>query len=179
MFIAYNKLMYNIKLGYYECIGYGSSRQVFDLGNGYVIKVAINRAGIEQNIEEYRISNIDNSGLFAKVVQASKKFKIIVMEKANIINNISYVFKYFNVKNRKEFLNLPQLKGIQEKYNLVSSDLYRESSWGIIDRKIVIIDYGFTKRVKDKYYQWMKYTTLENCPIIFRVELLWDLCWQI
>lgn len=32
------------------------------------------------------------------------------------------------------------------------NDLNRESSWGIIHEKMVIIDYGFTRKVRDRYY---------------------------
>ena len=48
-----------MRQGNYIYIGSGSSRNVFDLGNGYVMKVAKNIAGIAQNKSEYRISLID------------------------------------------------------------------------------------------------------------------------
>ena len=43
MIIAFSQIMLRIKRGYYRYIGSGSGRKVFDLGNGYVIKVAKNR----------------------------------------------------------------------------------------------------------------------------------------
>ena len=55
----FNQIKLNIKRGYYRYIGSGSGRQVFDLENGYVVKVAKNKAGIAQNKSEYKISYID------------------------------------------------------------------------------------------------------------------------
>lgn len=44
----FNQIMLNIKRGYYKYIGSGSSRDVFDLGNGYVIKVAKIEPGLRK-----------------------------------------------------------------------------------------------------------------------------------
>jgi hypothetical protein len=152
MVIEFNKIRLNITRGYYRYIGSGSGRQVFDLENGYVVKVAKNNAGIAQNKSEYKISANDYSSLFAKVVQASNDFKLLIMQKADKINNISYVFKYFNVRSRRELFNLKELQTIKEIYNLVLNDFGRESSWGIINGRPVIIDYGFTREVRERYY---------------------------
>lgn len=96
MFISDNQIMFNVKQGMYKYIGEGSSRQVFDLNNGYVIKVAKNKAGIAQNRMEYKISANDDTGLFAKVVQASNNYNFIIMRRAIKVSNISHVWKYFN-----------------------------------------------------------------------------------
>jgi len=152
MIIMFNQIMQNIRRGYYRYIGAGSSRQVFDLRNGYVIKVAINRAGISQNQSEYRISWDDKSDLFAKVIRASTDFRFLIMEKADKIYNISEVWDYFNVKSKSELFNLEELKNILEENNLLVGDLDRESNWGIIKGKPVIIDYGFTREVCKRHY---------------------------
>ncbi|WP_243175693.1 hypothetical protein [Clostridium gasigenes] len=136
----------------YRYIGSGSGRKVFDLGNGYVIKVAKNIAGIAQNQVEYQISFNDNSNLFAKVIEVSGDFKFLIMKKADTINNFSHVLKYFNVSNSREFIRLKGIQTIQWKYNLLLADLCKKSSWGIIDGIPVIIDYGFTKQVQRRYY---------------------------
>ncbi|MBY6810888.1 UNVERIFIED_ORG: hypothetical protein B2H98_01485 [Clostridium botulinum] len=149
----FNQIMLNIKRGYYRYIGSGSSRDVFDLRNGYVIKVAKNRAGIAQNKSEYNISYYDNSSLFAKVVAVSNNFNLLIMEKADKIYNISYVWKYFNVKDKKGAFGLEQLSDILRHYNLLLNDLKKESSWGMINGRFVIIDYGFTREVHTRYYK--------------------------
>ena len=152
MVIAFNQIMLNIRRGYYRYIGSGSSRQVFDLGNGYVIKVAKNRAGIAQNKSEYIISSNNYSNLFAKVVQASKDFKLLIMQKADKIYNISYVWEYFNVTSKWELFSSEELQNIARRYNLLLADFDRESSWGIINGRPVIVDYGLTREVKARYY---------------------------
>ncbi len=149
---SFNQIMFNIRRGYYRYIGSGSSREVFDLGNGYVIKVAKNRAGVAQNKSEYNISYYDNSDLFAKVVQVSSDFYFLIMEKADKIYNISEVFKYFNVSGKRGLFQLNEMQNIKINYNLVLADFNRKSNWGIINRRPVIIDYGFTREVSQRYY---------------------------
>ncbi|MDD3453858.1 MAG: hypothetical protein PHN42_06270 [Bacilli bacterium] len=148
----FNNIMFNINRGYYRYIGTGSSRDVFDLKNGYVIKVAKNIAGIAQNQTEYAISNYDDSNLFAKVISISNDFYFLVMEKADKIDNISDVFRYFNVSDKRELFHLKELQNIKKKYNLLLGDFDRKSNWGIIKGRPVIIDYGFTREVSERYY---------------------------
>ena len=152
MVIEFNQIMLNVTRGYYRYIGSGSGRQVFDLGNGYVVKVAKNNAGIAQNKSEYKISSIDNSDLFAKVTQASNDFELLIMQKADNIYNISYVWKYFNVTSKRQLFKSKELQNIKRRYDLLLGDFARRSSWGMINGRPVIIDYGFTREVKDRYY---------------------------
>ena len=135
-------------------IGSGSSRNVFDLGNGYVMKVAKNRAGFEQNRNEYRISSMESSDLFADVISVSKSFDVLVMRKAYRIRYFSDILDYYNVRSEDELFSLSKFQNIQYKYNLLASDLKRVSSWGIIDGRPTIIDYGFTREVREKYYSF-------------------------
>lgn len=152
MGIEFNQIMLNIAQGYYRYIGSGSGRKVFDLGNGYVVKVAKNKAGIAQNKSEYKISRSDHSNLFAKVIQASNDFSLLIMQKADKINDISYVWEYFNVTSKWELFHSKELQKIKNRYNLLLGDFRRKSSWGIINGRPVIIDYGFTGEVVKKYY---------------------------
>ena len=152
MIIDFNQIMFNITQGNYRYIGSGSGRQVFDLGNGYVVKVAKNKAGIAQNTVEYKISFNDKSNLFSKVIKASNDFRLVIMRKANKIYNISYVWEYFNVTNKRELFNLKEMQNIKRQHNLLLNDLNRVSSWGIINGRLVIIDYGFTREVMERYY---------------------------
>lgn len=149
---VYNIIMSNIRRGYCRYIGSGSGRDVFDLGNGYVAKVAKNRAGIAQNKCEYRISAKDNSDLFAKAIKISNNYDLLIMEKADEINDISYVWRYFNVTSKRELFNLKEIQNLKRKYNLLLGDFARESSWGIINGRPVIIDYGFTAEIRARYY---------------------------
>jgi len=152
MVSSFSQIKFNLRRGHYRHIGSGSSRDVFDLDNGYVIKVAKSRAGIAQNESEYNISYHDNSGLFAKVIEVSNNFKFLIMEKAGKVYYISDVLEYFKVRSKSQLLNLKKLQGIKRNYNLLLGDLKKKSSWGMINGKPVIIDYGFTRGVRDRYY---------------------------
>lgn len=148
----FSEIMINIQRGYYRYIGSGSCRDVFDLGNGFVVKIARNKAGIAQNQCEYRISYYDNSGLFAKVMKVSSDFRFLLMEKARKIDKLSDICNYFNVSSKKELINLQEMQAIRRNYDLLLGDFERKSNWGIINGKPVIIDYGFTREVKERYY---------------------------
>ena len=152
MVSSFSQIKFNLRRGHYKHIGSGSSRDVFDLDNGYVIKVAKNRAGIAQNESEYNISYRDNSDLFAKVIEVSNNFKFLIMEKAGKVYYISDVLEYFKVRSKRQLLNLKELQEIKRNYNLLLADLKKKSSWGMINGKPVIIDYGFTREVHDRYY---------------------------
>lgn len=147
-----NQIIFSITRGYCRYIGSGSCREVFDLGNGYVVKIAKNAAGIAQNKTEYYISHYDDSNLFAKVIDVSKNFEFLIMERADKVYNITEIWRYFDVKSKKEMFDLKQIKNISQSYNLLLCDLNRQSSWGVINGRPVIIDYGFTREVKEKYY---------------------------
>lgn len=144
--------MLNISPRMYRYIGSGSSRKVFDLGNGYVSKIAKNRAGIAQNRMEYKISSTSSSNLFAEVIELSEDSSTLIMQKADRIYNFSYVCYYFKVRNINEVLQLKSFQNIEYRYNLLLTDLRRTSNWGIINKRPVIIDYGFTKEISRKYY---------------------------
>lgn len=150
----FGQISVNIKNQVYTRIGSGSGRRVYDLGYGYVVKMAKNRKGIAQNETEYQIASADHSRLFAKIPHVSKDFNLLIMEKAERIKDISEVWRYFNVKSNKEFFQLEELKNISSKYDLLLQDLSRSVNWGRINGRPVIIDYGFTRRVKKQYYSY-------------------------
>lgn len=150
--IDFNLISLNIKRRYYEFIGIGSGRIVYDLENGYVVKVAKNNKGIAQNKTEYKISLSDNTNLFAKILDVSENFKYLVMEKAVKIEDIFYVWKYFNVRNNKELYQVKELQNISSRYGLLLIDLRRPVNWGMLNGRPVIIDYGYTNEVRRRYY---------------------------
>ncbi len=92
----------------YRYIGVGSAREVYDLDNGFVIKIARNIRGIAQNKAEFLISNDDNSFLLAKVYFISDDYRYLIMKKANNIKSErQYKKKRFNKSHAKTwFYNL-------------------------------------------------------------------------
>lgn len=141
-----------ISKGQYKVLGYGSARRVFDLNNGYVVKVAINRKGIAQNRVEYKISAEYENAIIARVISISEDYRYLIMEKAERLRSFSYVLQYYNAYNLNEILNREPIMLLLKQYHVLSNDLRRISSWGKINDKPVIIDYGFTKEVRSRYY---------------------------
>ena len=142
----------NLQRGAYRMIGSGTGRQVYDLKNGYVAKVAKNRKGVAQNEAEYQISLQDKSGLFAPVIQASADLHVIIMEKAEQLWTLSGVWRYYNVRNNKELYQIPKIKNAMMQHNLIFVDLCKPHSWGGLNGRPVVIDYGFTRAVNRDFY---------------------------
>lgn len=150
--VDFDIIISNIRQKKYRFIGSGSGRRVFDLENGYVVKVAKNIRGFAQNKVECHISSEDQTPLFAKITDVSDDFRLLIMEKAELINNIFDVWEYFGVKNKREFYKLDSIQYVLTEYDLIFADLCRPVNWGMIGEHPVIIDYGFTSIVKRKYY---------------------------
>lgn len=152
MGIDFEEIKSNIRKGNFRLIGSGTGRNVYDLGNGYVVKIAKNKRGFIQNESEIRIATIDHSHVFAKVLSSSDEYDYLIMEKAERINSISEVWKYYHVTNNRELFRLEEFKNLTKDYNLLLGDLRRANSWGLVKGKPVIIDFGFTRDVS-KYYR--------------------------
>ncbi len=138
--------------GAYPPLGIGSGRRVYDLGNGAVLKVARNAKGYAQNQVESVISEMDDSDLFAKVLFISSDNCYLIMEKADPVSDFSDIRSYFHVKTNRGLFQLGNFQYIPHKYNLLPADLCRPVNWGLIHGRPVIIDYGFTRRIRRKYY---------------------------
>lgn len=153
--INLSEIITNLQNGVYPKLGSGSGRRVYDLQNGTVLKAAKNVRGYAQNQIEYIISEMDDSEQFAKVLYISKDNLYLIMEKAEPITNFSQVRNYFKVNTNHELFKLSNLSYIPHKYNLLTSDLCRPVNWGLINGRPVIIDYGFTGRIRRKYYSFL------------------------
>lgn len=149
----FRRISSDINRGRYRYLGKGSGRAVYDMGNGKVVKAAKNIKGFAQNIEEYRIALVDDSGLFADIWALSDDSHYLIMDKAERIRDISYVWDYFKVKSNDELFNLRKIRELSEKYNLLIHDFGRAANWGVIGGMPKIIDYGFTRQVRRRYYR--------------------------
>lgn len=150
--IDFEQISNNIRKRTYNYLGAGSGRMVFDLGNGNVVKAAKNRRGTAQNEAEYKIALENNTHLLAKISQISEGSTMLIMEKAEKIRSISFVWEYFKVRSNSQLYKVEELKEICNKCNLEIRDFGRSANWGKINGKPIIIDYGFTHEVYRKYY---------------------------
>jgi len=136
-------------------IGEGSARKVYDLGNGKVAKVAINEKGNAQNRVEVRISKKDSKSekplnIFTQVFFHNSAFSIIIVEKCNQVKNLYEVKKLIDTEEAAYYKLMNE---IERRYNLISNDLDKKSSWGMNSQnQPILIDYGFTRQVWQKYY---------------------------
>ena len=148
----FKKIIAGIRSGKYRLIGSGSSRRVYDLNNGYVIKVAKDIRGVFQNQTENTTYLAQNSNFFAPVVAISEDYKLLIMPKARKIKYIDTVCKYYNVKSIRSLIMLDTLNDDITRNSLGKSDLTRVSSWGLINDVPLLIDYGLTHSIFKKYY---------------------------
>ena len=153
MYIDIYHILYGIENGMYRYIGAGSARKVYDLDNGFVIKIAKNIKGVAQNRAEFLISNDDDSPLLAKVYFVSDDYRYLIMKKANNIKSEKELLNYFKIQNKRELSNNRSIKEIHDTHNLVWADSYKFTSWGKIKNRVVLIDYGYTKEIYNEFYK--------------------------
>lgn len=163
-------------------IAQGSARIIFEIDDKTVLKLAKNAKGIAQNEVERSLSNdyMVPENIIAKVLEEDERDRWIVMERAkkissgrfkqlmdgiNILNFYYYIrqqtdrqrAQYWMVNpeveeklNENEFTQ--DLVGMINNFDLEIGDFRRPSSFGEIDGRLVLTDYGLTKKVYKKYY---------------------------
>jgi hypothetical protein len=155
----------------------GSSRNVFDFGES-VIKIARNQKGIEQNKVEMEIGKIrpdcvpnlilfsdDCSwNIFEKVEQVTKEefenltnttltilHELLKYKKDRKRKNIDIDYKKENQIQNNKLMN--ELSQLIEQYDLSVGDMVRISSWGKKNGKVLLIDFGLTSEIYQKFYK--------------------------
>ncbi len=152
MRVKYDVISNRIEQKSLPVVGIGTGRVVYDLGNGYVVKKARNRKGLAQNRAEYQIATRSRSDLLADVISVSDDYIYLIMKKADKVTSFDLVRSYYKVKNLRELFGLDKFYQLIKNNGLLLPDLYQKTSWGIINGKPVLIDFGFTKDVR-RYYK--------------------------
>ncbi len=160
---------------HYKIIASGSARVIYDMGDGTVLKLAKNPKGIAQNTTEndHGLNNWYGE-IVAKVLKADDDNSWIISQKADKItptefkNIIGVSFKDFAEYLRCTFYFLPKPENLENlgenefiervislvaDFDLQIGDLMRISSFGKVNNKVVITDYGLTKSIYVEYYQ--------------------------
>ena len=158
----------------------GSARIIYDIDGKTVLKLAKNPKGIAQNEVEASLGTDYYVGdLVAKVLEEDDKHRWIVMEKAKKITKNRFKeltgvaldkFYYYirnEVGNSRLFNVSPEdeeelrenefvidIIDLCHNYDLETGDFGRPSSFGEIEGRLVITDYGLTKEVFRKHYAW-------------------------
>ncbi|WP_024834213.1 hypothetical protein [Ruminiclostridium josui] len=150
----FDEIINNLKKNNYKLIGSGSCRNVYDLGNGYVVKVAKDIRGILQNETEHSIYQTCKSDFFAEIAAASENHKYLIMVKAKKITDIRTVLRYYKVHSISDLIKRPLFAEDIESKKIGSSDLKRASSWGMVNDVPLLIDYGLNQSTYNKYYRF-------------------------
>lgn len=150
-----HRLRHNLK-DKYKFLGQGASRMAYQFDDNFVIKISKNRTGKYQSrTENYIFNNIDEKykKYFCPIVWYREN--MVVMRKALPFTEMlgvkhGNIFEFTNIKPDSEFFQT--LKKIARHYDLLYPDVKTISSWGILDNKPVLIDYGCTNRLYDEYF---------------------------
>jgi hypothetical protein len=128
-----------------EVLAEGSARLVFELNDRLVLKVAASidasiRAGYGQNRMEALISADPlSNGLVARVFASDPRYKWIIAERCYN----TYICD--NLTSAK----MPRYNKLRRKYRIVDDGGQCGRNW---DNEIVMIDYGMTMELAERYY---------------------------
>ena len=159
-------------------IGSGSSRSVYDLKDGNVLKVAKNARGIAQNEVESYLS-FSSYDVCAKVIESSEKLTWLVMEKCEKITKKEFAlltgvsFDSFVLQLRHDFLPRSAYYSVQNGRAVADNDFYSEVArtvsdndlkWGDVARlsnlgkvkrdgkwQVVLLDFGLNSESWELY----------------------------
>lgn len=142
----------------FQYLGQGISRIVYGINDKFVIKVAKNLDGIYQSrVEKYVYKHTDSylKEYLCPIVWF--KPRMIVMLRAE---NLAYKISSYDYKNTPiyDIINFPDkeklfkdLHRFSKHYNLYYDDILSPSSWGFLNGRPVLIDYGCTDSLDKRY----------------------------
>ena len=142
----------------FKFLGEGIARKVYALDDSFVVKVAKNDDGYHQNfVERYIYGNCppELKRYLCPIYYSNDK--IIIMAKAEPYNKITGKHSFINPN---KFRDEPSVKNdlniLISKYHLYVDDIYAARSWGLIDGKYYLIDFGCTSDLGDMFYDGVK-----------------------
>lgn len=159
-------------------LGKGSSRVAINIGNGKILKFAINNAGKMQNREEVKIYKKFEKyqHLITKIYDYDPTFQYVISEIVRPLSNIVGVgekqFEKYSGINYEDFANVIEAfyegKPIDDKWEenyfitdilllmketgLISGDVVPTGHWGVdSEGKLKLLDFGYTKDIESSY----------------------------
>ncbi len=137
----------------YEYIGEGISRIVYGINDQWVVKVAKGIEGLYQNkVELYVYKHCGNR--FKKYLCPIiwHRPDMIIMPRAIPISKITKNKKIDLKLIRPEPEAFNDLMDFTKRFYMLYEDIEAASSWGILNKTPVLIDYGCTDRKGDRFY---------------------------
>ena len=134
-------------------LGEGIARKVYALDDDHVIKIAKGVDGLFQNQVEYYVYRKVNTKLLSYLCPIlAFNPKMILMKRAIPLSKYNRN-KRINLNTiREEKNSAADLNYLAERYYLYYNDIVSSSSWGELNNKNVLIDYGCTSVAGDRYY---------------------------
>ena len=149
---VYNMSMNEIS-NKFEFLGEGISRAVFALDEDYVVKIGKGREGLYQNkVEKYVYTHCGKN--LKKYLCPIIWFKpdMLVMPRAIPLSLLTSK-KHLNIKTlRSEPEAYNDIMFLTNRFYLFYEDIISVSSWGMLNKQPVLIDYGCTNERGDIYY---------------------------
>jgi len=162
-------------------LGQGSSRAAYIFSSSKVLKIAINKKGIAQNKTEMDVfTNPKTKPMISKVVDYEPEYTWLLADSVRefkserdfeIAAGISFddfIYDVKDVKAGRLETDNPLVMNTVNTMNstdLLIGDIAIVEHWGkSADGRVVLLDYGFTKEVWEKYYQPGLEPTKDNKP---------------
>lgn len=140
----------------YQYLGEGGGRVIYSINNNYVIKLSKFYGGYRQcETEDYIYHNVQQHLKKYLCPVVWYKEDMLIMRKAIPLakkrkEKHKNAFKFLGVsKEDTLYINIQELI---ENFNLLYGDIESLSSWGILDNRIMLIDYGCTNEIFKKYF---------------------------
>ena len=137
-------------------LGEGAGRRVFAISKEFVIKIAKGKFGIMQNKIEgfvYRNASSKYNKYLCPVVWY--KPSMLVMRRAvPLVEDTEYFTSLKDFCRNEIFYR--DIQVLTRKYLLSSKDIRAKSSWGTLDGKYVLIDYGCPSKKGYWHYNILK-----------------------
>jgi DNA-binding ferritin-like protein (Dps family) len=115
----------------YEFMGQGSDRIVWRISKTRVVKIAKTERGIKQLANEASVDGKKYRDVIARVIEAHRFW--LVMEYVDLRKRIT-----------RTLYNDTRVKKLIEEYDLAPGDVHNRDHWGVVGKREVLVDYGYT-----------------------------------
>lgn len=140
----------------FQYLGEGAGRIVYAIDEQFVIKLSKSKGGDLQCENEYYI--------YQHTPYKTKKYlcpviwyrdDLLIMRRATSLvrhkeDKHKNIFRYFNISIEDPFYK--NINMLIDKFDLLYGDVKSLSSWGLLDGRLVLIDYGCTNDIYHKYF---------------------------
>lgn len=135
----------------YEFISAGAAKEVYDLNNGYVAKVAPKYIrDIHNEIDIYSRSNENLKSFLLPILMSKTEERVAFQHKVNPVkfrDIAAFLMEKLGMERTNLIMN--GIYQLSEDFKLVYSDLKLSQNWGELNGNYYLIDYGM--KIDDEY----------------------------